>query len=255
MGRLFGRARSILQGCCLLMMLSSRFYGSCMKLISFMNCCHWTIVLVPIWTCWTLHSYLKGKSWFHSVFLAIHLDLSPSHQKIVVWLQTTLKSASSLSLPYFLSWNHEKVTNLWYLVFHLTTFAISLKGLQWTWRIILWDIIVNNFTTILDVLLRFPTASLRWIIFSFRMYLFYFSSNLLKSCVAWNLTSHEGVLHWFLRSQLWTEAFGSLVSFIHVPYFSYLWPMCLSLQISSRSSTSSHPVTWCGCLFPFLQKD
>jgi hypothetical protein len=43
-------------------MLSEKFYGSCIRLTSFMNCYHWTVVLVPTWTYRIPPSYLKGKT-------------------------------------------------------------------------------------------------------------------------------------------------------------------------------------------------
>ena len=48
LGRLFGRTRSISQECYHPRTLFDRFSGSCMRLISFMNCFHWTVGLVQI---------------------------------------------------------------------------------------------------------------------------------------------------------------------------------------------------------------
>ena len=126
------------------------------------NWCHWTVVLAPSWTCRILHSYSTGRPRLRGVFQLNHSNMSPFHQKIVDWPQTTSASASASSLPYFLSWNRGGATNLKFLRLQRRMFAISRDTLLCPHlKTLLRSIIVNNSSTILDGQPRSPIGSLR----------------------------------------------------------------------------------------------
>ena len=70
-----------------------------MQLTSFINCCRWTVMLVPIWTHQTLQSYLKGRSRLQGVSFLIYFNMSLSHQKIVGWLHVMYRYFLVLAQP------------------------------------------------------------------------------------------------------------------------------------------------------------
>ena len=141
-----------------------KFYGNYMRSTSFTNCSSWTIMLVIIWTYWTLPSCLTGKLRFHSVSTQARFNMSLFPTKILDWLMMTSTSTFGLSLHWPLSWSHGKETNL---LCWLAISPICLKMMPWNWRKLLQHITVNNFSIILNVQLRFLTAFLWWMLANF----------------------------------------------------------------------------------------
>ena len=166
-GWLFSGARNIPQECCLLRILSGRFYGSYMKWTSFTNCSPWTIALVPIWTYRALFNYLIGKSKYPNVSTQAHFNTSLFPLKTLDWLMMTLTSASSLSLNWSMSWSPGKERNL---LCWMTISLICLEMLPGKCRILLQNITVNNSSIISDVQLKSLTISSQWILTSFTMW-------------------------------------------------------------------------------------
>ena len=177
-GQLFGGARNIPQECCLLRILSGRFYGSYMKWTSFTNCSPWTVTLVPIWTYQVLVNYSICKSKYLNVSTQARFDMSLFPPKTLDWLLMTLTSASGLSLNWSMSWSPGKKRNLlcWTMIS-----LICLKMLPGKWRILLQNITVNSSSIILDMQLKSLTVSSQLILTSFTMWpSFLFFSNILS---------------------------------------------------------------------------
>ena len=123
---------------------------------------------MPTWTYRTQPSYSKGKSWFRSVSVLAHLDLSPYLRRILDWLRMTWTSASGSLPPWFWSCKHGKERSLWFYTLQRTIFVYSLDKPECNWRGWLRDITVNNFSIISDVERRSPTVSLPQAITRFR---------------------------------------------------------------------------------------